>query len=163
MRQLYLVRHAQAEGGLPDQKDFVRALTAKGRHDATALGAYLEQKNLTPEKILISPAKRTQETFALLAAGLEHKKDVELHKEIYNAGLETLQALISSTDHAIKSLMLVGHNPGMHTLAMYYAASSAKLVSFPPATLCVLDFDRGWSEMKRRTGQVTVFWTPDEI
>ncbi|MES2906419.1 MAG: histidine phosphatase family protein [Pseudomonadota bacterium] len=161
MRQLFLVRHAQAESGAAGQSDFDRVLTAKGRGDAADAGFFLKDKNFFPDKILVSPAKRTRETFALLKNAFSHEAQVIFDEDIYNASFDTLQQLIASADEDVQRLMIVGHNPGMHTIAMYYAAANTSVASFSPATVCVLEFKNSWHELPRRSGAIIALHMPE--
>lgn len=121
---------------------------------ATALGFYLKRKNLQPEKVFVSAAARTRETFSLINGTLELNTSAETRQDIYNADFDTLHEIISAMSENIGSLMLVGHNPGMHMLAMFFASATNDLVSFPPATLCVLNFDTPWADIQRHGGRV---------
>ena len=68
--QLYLVRHAQAADGEPDE---LRPLTAEGRRAARELGERLAAVGVRPDAVLTSPLLRARQTGAELAraAGIE--------------------------------------------------------------------------------------------
>jgi phosphohistidine phosphatase len=61
--ELILWRHADAEDGFPD---IDRALTTKGQEDAKKMAAWLKPRLPKDTKILVSPAKRAQETASAL-------------------------------------------------------------------------------------------------
>ncbi|MGH2450501.1 MAG: SixA phosphatase family protein, partial [Candidatus Limnocylindria bacterium] len=65
--QLYLVRHAEAAQGEPDE---LRPLTAAGREQARSLGVRLRVVGVQPDAILTSPFLRARETGNLLAREL---------------------------------------------------------------------------------------------
>lgn len=155
MRQLFIVRHAQAEAGEAAQTDFERALTTQGRTEALLLGQFILCEKFLPQRILVSPAKRARDTFAQINAAL--KLPYEEQAEIYNAEFGRLLELIKETKEDIQSVMIVGHNPGMHALAAYLSHSGGKLDEFPPASLCVLDFKGGWKSLCRHSGEQLVF------
>lgn len=160
MRELYIVRHAQAEPDQAGQRDFDRVLTEKGEADASRLGVYLAQQNLQPEIILYSPAKRTAQTFALIKSEIGANIFSQTQDRIYNASFDDLVSLISETDPLIQRIMLIGHNPGVHSLAMNYAKTPDHIVSFPPASLCVLAFHADWDNLPRRSGELKNFHNP---
>ncbi len=162
MRQLFIVRHAQAEDG-HGKKDFGRALTPKGRIDAQQLGLYMKEKNLTPQQILVSPARRTMQTLSQIKLAFGDRLDEEPRPEIYNASLDELLALILSADDAIQSLMIVGHNPGMHALAVYFSGRREQPAHFPPATLCALGFDTSWGKIEKHAGITLVLRATEEF
>src|SRR3954453_20184933 len=66
--RLLLIRHAQAADG---PVDIDRPLTAQGRRQAEDLGRWLEQAGLAPGAVLVSPARRAQQTWEQAAAALE--------------------------------------------------------------------------------------------
>jgi phosphohistidine phosphatase len=158
MKQLFIVRHAKAEAGAPDQSDFDRALTEKGRNDAFALGLFLKEQNLWPQKALVSTARRTRETFAQMKLSLGDKTSEEFCDKIYNAAFEDLCSQIFSTSDSIESLMIVGHNPGVHALAVYFSKAGEEPQNFPPASLCILNFNASWKNFARRSGQGIADW-----
>ncbi|MDR2876235.1 MAG: histidine phosphatase family protein [Methylobacillus sp.] len=57
--ELILWRHAEAEDTYPDME---RALTEKGRHQAKRMAAWLKPRLPQNTRILVSPARRTQQT-----------------------------------------------------------------------------------------------------
>jgi phosphohistidine phosphatase len=158
MKQLFIVRHAEAEQGKVQQPDFERALTSEGRQDALDLGRYLKVQNLAPQKILVSSAKRTLETF--LQINLSLQTTYEERKDVYNASFEELRALIAFTDDDIHSLMIVGHNPGVHALALYFSKTSEEPREFPPTSLLILNFDVAWNKFQRHGGGRQIFRMP---
>ena len=68
MRRLLLLRHAKTERATPGERDRDRKLMATGRADAPVIGAYMVRHRLVPDLVLVSPATRAAETWALVAA-----------------------------------------------------------------------------------------------
>ena len=68
--RLLLLRHAKAEKGGPGVDDRDRALNPRGRTDAARIGAYMAHHGLLPGGALVSPARRTRETFERLNEAL---------------------------------------------------------------------------------------------
>ena len=60
MRRLLLFRHAKAERAIAGAPDRERPLNERGLDDAGVIGAYMATHALTPDRVLISPAARTQ-------------------------------------------------------------------------------------------------------
>lgn len=162
MGQLFIVRHAKAEASQASRPDFDRALTAKGRQDAFKLGAYLKAQKLAPQKILVSSAKRTLETFLQLNLSLENSAHEE-RRDVYNAGFDELRALIAATGKATESLMIIGHNPGMHALALFFSKPGEEPQDFPPASLLALNFDAPWNNLRRHGGHRLALRIPQNI
>ena len=117
-----LLRHAKTERSEPGVRDRDRKLTKRGRADAPVIGAYMARHGLVPDLALVSPATRAQETWTLLAAAFAKTPRVVNDERIYNANPEKLMGVIAETRGA-RSLLIVGHNPGIHDLAVQLMAS----------------------------------------
>lgn len=115
-RRITLLRHAKA---VPDERgdDHGRVLAPTGRESAVALGDWLREYALMPELVLCSTAARTRETLAALQEILP----TELHKSLYLASATDMLALLAKADDAVRHIMIIGHNPGMHALAALLA------------------------------------------
>jgi phosphohistidine phosphatase len=166
MRRLMLLRHAKTERAEPGERDRDRTLTKRGRADAPAIGAYMAHHGLVPDLALVSPSKRTQETWALVAASLPRKPRAVNEDRIYNASTEGLIELIAET-RASHSLLVVGHNPGLHDVAVQLIASGDGQAreriaeKLPTSGLVVIDlaFD-DWSRLRTHAGRLEHFVTP---
>ncbi len=149
-RRLLLLRHAKAVApapGAPDASDHARGLSARGRLDAAVLGRLLRERGLIPATALISTAVRTRETFDLL--GLDPDRPRRIFSDaLYLAAPETLLDLLREQGGAADSVMLVGHNPGMHELALRLAADEAPFEKgFPTCTLALFAIDHEWRDL----------------
>lgn len=166
MRRLLLLRHAKTERPEPGERDRDRKLTARGRADAPVIGTYLARHGLVPDLVLVSPVTRAEETWALVAPAFTKAPRVAKDERIYNASPETLIALIRQTRDA-HTLLVVGHNPGLHDLAVRLIASgdveTRERVNekLPTSGLVVIDlpFD-DWSRLHANAGRLERFVTP---
>ena len=148
MRRLILFRHAKAKPRAAGEEDFDRALTDRGREDAAIVGQALARDNLAPDYALVSPARRTAETW-ICARDSFPRIRAELNRELYNAGPEDIREAIEAVADRCDTLVVVGHNPGLHELAVELlidaAASQADIEKiagrFPTATAAVYDID----------------------
>ena len=170
MRRLALLRHAKAapQGGGDDHG---RPLALLGREAAPRVGAWLKASGISPALTLVSDARRTRETFDLLAAAFGGALAMRLEPRIYNATARTLLDLVRATPAKVPALMLVGHNPGLAELAMRLAGgggdsqAEARLrAGFPTASVAILDFDaNAWPDIAHGTGRLASFATPAEM
>lgn len=146
MQRLILMRHAKAERQSDSGQDFDRPLSPRGRVQAAAMGGVLAGAGLTPTAALVSAARRTQETWGLAEQafpGVPATIDRALYNTSWLSMLEMIQARETET------LLVVGHNPTVHELALALlrdgsasAAVIAKVQSqFPPATAAAFTFD----------------------
>src|SRR4051794_37639527 len=86
-RRLLLVRHANAADA---PSDVDRPLTERGARQAAAIGAWLEQAGLVPDRVLVSSARRAEETWerAVAAQGTGPRPIVDAR--IYDNTVEAL-------------------------------------------------------------------------
>jgi phosphohistidine phosphatase len=122
--QLYLVRHAEAAGGEPDE---LRPLTPAGREQARSLGERLRESGVRPDAILTSPLLRARETAALLAREL----DVEAVPDDRLAPGATADQITSAVDGRGETVVVVGHQPDCSRIAA--ALTGGPEPDFPPA------------------------------
>lgn len=169
MRRLMLLRHAKTETDAPSGKDFDRRLDDRGRRDAALMGAWLHQHPPLPDMVCVSTAVRAAQTWELVAAAMAGTKPrVEHLKALYGAGPEQLLAVIR--DAAVEDprrLMLVGHNPGLHEMALGLigggdAAGRAALAdNLPTGSIAVIDFAvDDWNDVSFRGGTLLRFASP---
>ena len=166
MKQLLLLRHAKAVPSSPSG-DFERELAPRGRKDAARIGAYLQAEGLVPEHILISPARRTTETADLVREAFSRQPPLEGDRTLYLAEPHAIIEAIRATEPEIDRLLVVGHNPGLHDLAVRLIASgdveTRERVNekLPTSGLVVIDlpFD-DWSRLHANAGRLERFVTP---
>lgn len=148
MRRLVLFRHAKAERHAASGEDFDRALTERGRHDAHIIGRALAEAGVKPGLALVSSAERTRETWEQSGLGSE-ETEVRFERGLYNASAGQLRRAVQDVEEACETVVVVGHNPGLHEFAvalMVEGAASGALLDrvkgkFPTATAIVFDLD----------------------
>ena len=117
MRQLLLLRHAKSSWDDPRLPDHDRPLDSRGQRDAAAMGAAMRRLGLSPDIVLVSSARRTRETLAAIEP-IDGSPLVDEHEELYLAPAEKMLAMLHSVPETARSVLLIGHNPGMHNLAL---------------------------------------------
>lgn len=113
MKTLFVVRHAKSSWKNTLLADIDRPLNDRGKKDAPEMGKRLAQKNIKPDMLIASTAKRARSTAKKIAKeiGFE-KKDIIRLETLYHAGVSTIFELVKQTPDHIDSLMIFGHNPG---------------------------------------------------
>ncbi|GGG41545.1 phosphoglycerate mutase [Caldovatus sediminis] len=129
MRQLLLLRHAKSCWDDPRLPDHARPLNARGRRGAAAMARTMRELGLAPEVVLVSSARRTLQTLEALAP-LPDSPIVEPLDALYLATPQTLLATLRRVPETARSVLLIGHNPGLHELAL--ALVGAAGVAAPP-------------------------------
>jgi len=164
---LSILRHAKSGKDDPRLADFDRPLNERGYGEAVEMANLIIARAWQPARILCSSSRRTRETLAPLLPLLKSNATIELTRRIYDASAETLLDLVREQDGAPRSLMLIGHNPGLEELARVLpgsgdgAALSRLRVMFPPASLAVIGFDiADWSDIAPGRGRLEAFEVP---
>jgi phosphohistidine phosphatase len=169
MRRLMLLRHAKSNWpeGVADRE---RPLATRGREAAPVMGRYLAEELLLPDLVLVSPARRTQETWQLVAPMLPEKPAVQHEPRIYEAKTQRLLEVVQETEPVVRTLLMIGHNPGFEELAALltghgdrYAAARMSQ-KYPTCGLAVLDFAvDDWRDVAARGGRLDRFVTPASL
>lgn len=172
MHQLLLLRHAKSswnDATLPDRE---RPLSKRGRRATAAMRQAMQQLGLTPDLVLVSPARRTQETLA----GIEPWDDTPLVETVDMLYLATAQQLLSvlrGLNETIRSVLLIGHNPGMHELAVLLHgtprdagpddAAKRLAAEFPTAALAEFSIAGSWQRLGSGAGHLVRFLVPRDL
>jgi phosphohistidine phosphatase len=169
MFRLMLLRHAKSDW--PDGvADHERPLGRRGTEAAPAMGAYMATEQLIPDLVVVSSARRTRETWELAGAAFREELPTRFEPRIYDASPEDLLGVVHETPNDVRTLLLVGHNPGFEELAGRLVghgdryAFARMLQKFPTAALAVIDFTvAGWADVVDRAGRLDRFVTPRMI
>jgi len=116
MKRLILMRHAKTEPWTEGIDDFARALTPVGHEAAETMARALKGEGWSPEKAVLSTARRTRETWSHLS-GVFGACEMVLEDDLYLAGERGIADIITEHDGA-RTLIIIGHNPGLHDLAV---------------------------------------------
>lgn len=112
---LILWRHADAENGYPDQ---ARKLTAKGEKQAQRMAAWLKPRLPHPTRILVSPARRAQQTARALSEDFETLPEMDV-----GAGAGALLTA-AGWPQAEGAVLVVGHQPTLGEVAAFLLAGN---------------------------------------
>ena len=170
MRRLLLFRHAKAESSKPGEEDRARALIERGRKDAGRIGAYMASHGLKPDRVLVSPAKRAQETWKHVAAALKPAPAATMVEKLYDATPHAILAAIKEAPASAHTLMVIGHNPGLQELAVMLIASGdidareALREKLPTSGLAIVDFAfDDWGRLHPQSGRLERFVSPRSL
>ena len=120
MRQLLLLRHAKSSWDDPALSDHARPLNARGRRAAAAMAQAMRDLGLMPDIVLVSSARRTLQTLESLTP-FDDPALIEPMDALYLAPWRGILAAIQEVPETARSLLVIGHNPGLHELAMELA------------------------------------------
>ncbi|MEM0907463.1 MAG: histidine phosphatase family protein [Pseudomonadota bacterium] len=136
MRHLIIMRHAKAEHG-EGKPDFERTLETRGWHEADLVGAKLKRAGLMADAVLCSAARRTRDTFAAVLPHISGDCVVHFRERLYDAEVSDLREAMRRAEG--QCVLLIGHNPSVHGLALAFAGTESRHIgsSFPTSTAAV--------------------------
>jgi phosphohistidine phosphatase len=155
VKQLLLVRHAEAETPYLGQKDYDRELTSHGIITASVTGKKLKEMGFNADFILTSAAKRANTTAILLAEQLDYPVDsVQAHTEIYACNLSLLLEYVNRIDDKFNHVILVNHNPNISYLAEYLTNENLH-GGLNPIGIANITFElENWHKIRQHTGKL---------
>jgi phosphohistidine phosphatase len=125
--RVFLVRHAEAAQGEPDE---LRALTAAGRDAARALGQRLAEAR--PAAVVSSPLLRARETAELIARGCNVAATTD-ERLAPGANADLLREAVGDRGDTV---VAVAHQPDCSEIVVELTGRDA---GFPPAGVAELD------------------------
>lgn len=137
MKTLYILRHGKSSWDSPDNEDFDRPLKLKGRKRTELIAAYLRDNKLSVDLIISSPAVRAYETAKIIADVV--KCQLITHEDLYPGYSSQVFEVIFSRSDKHKSIMIVGHNPGLTSLVRDLIDNTIDWL--PTSGLAMVSFD----------------------
>jgi phosphohistidine phosphatase len=145
---LLLLRHAEAEAAQPGLPDMERPLSARGRTEALDAADCIAAAELRIDTILVSPALRTRETATIVAAELDIADVLHFEPALYLGAPDALLLPVQRCSADAQTVMMVGHNPGLSTLAQKFMGGKQR-IELRPAGLCRIEFEhQSWPEVR---------------
>jgi len=164
-RTLVLLRHGKSAYP-PGVDDHQRPLAPRGRREAALAGAWIAGHLPTIDHIICSTAERTRQT--LQATGIVTPAAlIDFTDAIYEAYPDELHELVARADPADRTLLLIGHAPGVPLLAEELAGPGSNRAAlgelsakFPTSAIAVLAVDADWSDVGPDTTRLLDFVIP---
>jgi phosphohistidine phosphatase len=146
MKTLFLIRHAKSSWDDPALPDKDRPLDARGERDAPKMGTRLAKRDVKPDMILSSPARRALTTAEIIAKKLDYRvKDIVVDDRLYAAAVDDLLSVIHKLGDKARCVMLFGHNPEFTELAHRL---SSEITHMPTCAVAEFTFSaKSWSEV----------------
>lgn len=160
MKTLYLVRHAKSSWGNPEQSDFDRPLNDRGNRDAPHMGKRLKEREVAPDLLLSSPAKRAITTCKVIASVIGYDVSrIKTDRRLYHADEEELMTILGELTDTQKVVMLFGHNPGFTRLANILF--DQHIMNLPTCGIVAGKLQiKSWSEISAGIGTLEFFDFP---
>ena len=171
MGQLLLLRHAKSSWDDPQLPDHARPLNLRGRHAAQAIAKEMRRLGLMPDVVMVSSARRTLQTLAAFEPW-DTTPVIEPLDTLYLADAEDMLATLRRAPATARRILLVGHNPGLHNLAMMLAGAHAATMDkqvqrvasgYPSGALAEFAVACPWRDLAEGGGRLTRFLLPSDL
>lgn len=140
MKRLTLMRHAEARWKDADLSDLERPLNRRGTAAAEAMARRLLERQLIPDLLLVSPARRTRQTAEIVARELSIPARRVVHEEaLYLASADDVLKVVQGAGPRVGHLLVIAHNPGVSELVQRLVpeADATGLVAAALCSICV--------------------------
>jgi phosphohistidine phosphatase len=171
LKTLHLLRHAKAAVD-PDSTDHARPLVKRGIKAAEALAAHLTETGFTVDRVFCSTAQRARQTYELVAPSLG-RTPIAYRDRLYLIDPDDMLDLINGLPDTADRILLIGHNPTFHGIALALTRQAARghadelaalQEKYPTTALCSIQFDvDNWRSVKLGTGTLTGFVRPRDL
>ncbi len=168
MPDLFLLRHAKSSWDDPKLPDHSRPLNARGRNAAQAVGRVMRGLEIVPDLILVSSARRTLQTLELLEAWNPAPR-IEIVDGLYLAAGRVMLDFIHQVPDETQRLLVIGHNPGLHELALMLTSNDTSeeehkmAEGFPTGALAWFQTKNGWADLRERKATLNRFIAPGDL
>jgi len=176
---LGLFRHAKSDWGDARARDFDRPLNERGRKGAPLIGRHIQEwcdaRAMRWGRILASPAVRAAETIELAAQGAGYGQGntlaVNWDRRIYLASSASLLDVLRDQDDGLRSILMVGHNPGLEDLIFDLVPEDGSSPlrdvveeKFPTASFAVLEMDvERWTDIEEASARLVHLMRPRDL
>lgn len=160
---LVLIRHAKSGWSEEDLSDHARPLNDRGRAAAPLIGHALAERGVFPDEVLCSTARRTRETWEGIASALPNPPEPELIDGLYHAEAETMLTLLNAAKG--DTVAIIGHNPGMGSLAhrlVRQPAPHPRFIDYPTGAVTIARVEE-WARLGFKTADFVDFFVPRDL
>jgi phosphohistidine phosphatase len=169
-RLVYLLRHAKSSWSNPDLEDFDRPLAPRGERACEVMAEYFRLADIHPGLVVCSAALRTRQTLERVRPGLGESPVVRHYRGLYHAGPQAMLNRLRRTPDDVRRVMLIGHNPGMQTLALRLAGGGAEedlqrlSENLPTGALAMLvHHGHSWEDLEEGTCELHSVVAPRDL
>lgn len=162
MKTLLILRHAKSSWSDNNLSDHQRPLNKRGRYDAPRMGDLLASEDLVPDLIISSSATRARTTAEAVADASGYDGQLIITRELYHAGPDDYLAAARELGADSKTVLVVGHNPGIEELVEQLAGAWYRM---PTAALAEVRLSiKDWADLSEdENGELANLWLPREL
>ncbi|MBL9159108.1 MAG: histidine phosphatase family protein [Verrucomicrobiales bacterium] len=164
MKQLLLIRHGKSDWDHPGLSDHDRVLNERGLRDAPRMADALKKRGISPDLIVTSTATRAATTASLIAEGLGYPcEEIIKVPDLYLAPPRTILRVIQALEENKDTVLVFGHNPGMHE-AVNLLSEASGVEDFPTLAMARIEVDvEFWGEAEWGSGLLVELLTPRSV
>jgi len=163
VKRLHILRHAKSSWGDPDLADHERPLAPRGEKAAVKIAEYVRSAEIAPGLVLSSTALRARQTLAALLPVLPAEAEIRIQDWLYGAGVGDVLTRLREVNEGVGSVLVVGHNPTLHELALALTCREDALERFPTGALASVAFAVPWVDLAEGTAELEAFVIPREL
>jgi phosphohistidine phosphatase len=162
MKTLYVIRHAKSSWDNEELSDFDRPLNERGKTDAPRMGKRLKEKEVHPDLMLSSPARRAYSTSKRIAKVLGYNKEnIQTENKLYHASDADILKLLTHLPDKFNTVMVFGHNPGLTDFVNLLSNKKPVTDNIPTCGVVAFEFSiQSWSEIGFGSGNLLFFDFP---
>jgi phosphohistidine phosphatase len=168
---LTLLRHAKSSWDDAIPRDFDRPLNKRGEKAAVVIGKWAKENNIGFDHVVASPAVRVIDTIDQFVKGSGMRIDANWDRRIYLASSATLMDVLRDQPDSAKSVLMIGHNPGMEDLVFDIVPDDGSSPlrdvvweKYPTGAVARMELDiDSWADIDRKCGRLTHFIRPRDL
>ena len=162
MKTLYIIRHAKSSWDAMNVDDFERPLNERGKRDAPRMAKRLKEKEIHPDLMITSPAKRALSTSKRIAKILGYpKQNISEERQLYHPDEETILPVVQKFNNKFAHIILCSHNPGLTEFVNTLMDGEVDIDNVPTCGIVALRFEtEQWSEINWGLGKLLFFDYP---
>ncbi|WP_421990264.1 SixA phosphatase family protein [Roseococcus sp.] len=172
MRQLLLLRHAKSSWDDASLSDHSRPLNARGGMAAAVMAAQMREFGLVPDVVFVSSSRRTLQTLEALQP-FESGPMIEVMDDLYLAPWPRLLETLRLAPETARSVLLIGHNPGLHELGLALMGPTGVAIGgpharrlaegYPTGALAEFTIAGSWGQLAEGGGRLVRFLAPRDL
>ena len=168
MKNLFLLRHCEANNFEEKKSDHEKQLNENGRKCAILLKNWFEKNNIALDHILTSSADRTLTTANIIFSNYENK--IYKKKELYLCDYKEIFKVVKLLDNNFSSVVIVGHEPSISESLKFLTSHCRPDLEYvtkslyPTGGLSLINFSvSNWNKIEEKTGVLDAFITPQYL
>ena len=168
MKNLFLLRHCEANNFEEKKSDHEKQLNENGRKCAILLKNWFEKNDIALDHIITSSANRTFTTASIIFSNYENK--IYQKKELYLCDYKEILKVLKLLDNNFSSVVIVGHEPSISESLKFLTSHCRPDLEYvteslyPTGGLSVINFNvTNWNKIEEKTGILDAFITPQYL